>query len=149
MSSSRRTNYYNSNSRHNNDRNIYNADSDESDDDPGMSNNNYRRRPQATIPSDLSKQLLKSYCHPAAQQQEEEDDLLGFGNRTPKATKPKRIPNDTADAVSELLRMFVVEAHSRAKLEVSFIRTVLGLLVYASNARQKKKFNYYRINIVL
>lgn len=30
----------------------------------------------------------------------------------------KRIPNETADAVSEVLRMFVIEARARATIEV-------------------------------
>lgn len=31
----------------------------------------------------------------------------------------KRIPNETAEAVSEVLRMFVIEARARATIEVS------------------------------
>ena len=32
---------------------------------------------------------------------------------------PKRIPNETAKAASELLRLFIIEARSRASIEVS------------------------------
>jgi hypothetical protein len=53
---------------------------------------------KATIPPELSKQLLKANLP---------DDVQ------------KRIPNETARAVSELLRLFVLEARSRASLEVS------------------------------
>jgi hypothetical protein len=53
-----------------------------------------------TIPPELSKQLLKANF-PAGDQ--------------------KRIPNETAKAVSELLRLFVLEARSRASLEVSLV----------------------------
>jgi hypothetical protein len=33
--------------------------------------------------------------------------------------QPKRMTNETVRAVSELLRLFVIEAHSRASIEVS------------------------------
>jgi tRNA uridine 5-carbamoylmethylation protein Kti12 len=52
-----------------------------------------------TIPPELSRRLLQEYDAPDGS---------------------KRIPNETAKAVSELLRLFVVEARSRASIEVSW-----------------------------
>ncbi len=50
---------------------------------------------QATIGADLSKKMIsRSICD-------------------------KRIPNETAEAVSEVLRMFIIEARARASIEVS------------------------------
>ena len=63
------------------------------------SNNNKNSRP--TIPPELSKQILKAH--------------LPEGDQ-------KRITNETAKAVSELLRLFVLEAQSRALLEVRTTR---------------------------
>jgi hypothetical protein len=48
---------------------------------------------QSTIASELSKKIMTNFgCD-------------------------KRIPNDTAEAVSEVLRMFVIEARARASIE--------------------------------
>jgi hypothetical protein len=52
---------------------------------------------EPTIPPELSKKLLQSY----------------------KPDGSKRVPNETAKAVSEVLRMFVIEARARASIEVS------------------------------
>jgi len=51
----------------------------------------------ATISSDLCKKIVSN--HP------------GWDNR--------RIPNDTADAIGHVLRLFIVEARARASIEVS------------------------------
>jgi hypothetical protein len=61
---------------------------------------NARSNEAPTIPPELSKRLLQEYNAPEGS---------------------KRIPNETAKAVSELLRLFVVEARSRASIEVSYL----------------------------
>ena len=67
---------------------------------------------QATIASELSKKIMTNFgCD-------------------------KRIPNDTAEAVSEVLRMFVIEARARASIEVS--RTTCPMRTfYESHLTQK------------
>lgn len=56
------------------------------------------------IKPELSKKLLQIY-------------------NTPEGAK--RIPADTAKAVSELLRLFIIEARSRASIEVSWFQFLL------------------------
>jgi hypothetical protein len=53
-----------------------------------------------TIPHDLSRNLVQFFP-------------------PPHASSAKRVPPDTAAAMSEVLRLFVVEAHARASVEVS------------------------------
>jgi hypothetical protein len=56
---------------------------------------------EPSIPEELSKQLIQLYTPPGG----------GSG---------KRIPKETAKAVSEVIRMLVLEARSRASVEVSY-----------------------------
>jgi Sec7-like guanine-nucleotide exchange factor len=51
-----------------------------------------------TIPPQLSRKLVQTFA--------------------PDGTNSKRVPAETASAVSELLRRFIVEARSRASIEV-------------------------------
>jgi hypothetical protein len=55
-----------------------------------------------TIPPSVSKQLVA---------------IVGKGISSDSSSK--RVPPDTAEAVSEALRIFVREAHRRASIEVS------------------------------
>ena len=49
-----------------------------------------------------------------------------------RSISTKRINNDTSKAISELLRLFIVEAHQRASLHVScfFCRSVLVVSIF-------------------
>jgi hypothetical protein len=59
-------------------------------------NENSTRSSKITIRGDLCKKILSHYgCE-------------------------KRVPNETADAMAEVLRMFIVEVRARASIEVSF-----------------------------
>jgi predicted ATP-dependent protease len=58
------------------------------------SNNNSEK---PTIPPELSRKLVQAFA--------------------PPGQNAKRVPADTAQAVSELLRQFVVEARARASIE--------------------------------
>jgi hypothetical protein len=64
---------------------------------PNKNNDDNTTTNEPTIPPELSKKLLQMY----------------------KPDGSKRIPNETAKALSEVLRIFVVEATSRASIEVS------------------------------
>jgi hypothetical protein len=68
------------------------------------------------IPSEVSKKLVQEF--------------------RPENMNAKRISTETAAAVSEALRQFVIEAHSRASIEVmSFVLGLTLLVVSYSSLR--------------
>lgn len=77
------------------------------------------------IPSELSKQLIQIYT-----------PLDGSAG--------KRIPKETAKAVSEIIRMLILEARSRASVEVSPEKLKLPSTFFSAIDQRQNEYANYR-----
>ena len=106
-------------------------DSDSSDEDNryssllGIDTSTSDNEAPPTIDPEVSRRLvLLSMSNTINNNSDSNTGRVGQSGATTSSGTTKRMHIDTSKAVSELLRLFVVEAHQRATLLVSFVDVV-------------------------